>query len=312
MEGVGKNNMQKKKFSIVLFLIITLTLASCATHSPYNSVERVPEETINEDTKGKNGNAISEDKDVSNDLKLEENGSEPSEFQGDEIQFIAKKVSEIDFTIRTYPINTEKYTAETETIFKETYLKAINNTIPIKRLDTGETIFFKDLLRGKELTNDEFQDFILKPAKYYYIDFDGNGLPELVIEADGPTVLKYIPEENQVYMYYRSYDKWHVLGSGQLYYFDQTSANRIVYGYELLDNDGKVFQSISLEIYNEYDEKTANWDKERFISVDGYNGVLVSENDWDKITKSFFEAIDAPIPAQTYTEVFEAVLKLLN
>ncbi|GLC81715.1 hypothetical protein LBYZC6_38290 [Lacrimispora brassicae] len=285
--------MKRQQIRIGLCLIITLILASCSGYSPYNNVERVSEETTNEDIDGKNYNAIFEAKDVSNDFKIE-----------DEIQFIAEKVSKIDFTIINYPINTNKYTLETDKIFKEAYLKAINNMIPIKRRDTGETIFFKDLLGGKELTNDEFQDFVLKTANYYNIDFDGDGLPELSIEADGPTVLKYIPEENQVYMYYRSYDKWHVLGSGQLYYFDQTSANRIVYSYESLDNDGKVSQSISFEIYSEYDEKTANWDKERFISVDGYNSVLVTENDWDKITKSFFEAIDASIPSQTYTEVF--------
>lgn len=109
----------------------------------------------------------------------------------------------ISFT-DAYPINTELYNSEMEKIYKEAFLKVITNKKPLINRRNENEVIYETLLRGVTWMNEEefFEIALKKLSKYYYIDHDGDGLPELTIDTDGPKVLKYIPESDKVYLIY--------------------------------------------------------------------------------------------------------------
>ena len=63
----------------------------------------------------------------------------------------------------------------------------------------------RDYLRGVEDFDDiEFIEQFVKNGKFCFIDCDGDGLPELVMDIgiNGFCILKYLPEEQKVESYH--------------------------------------------------------------------------------------------------------------
>ena len=230
------------------------------------------------------------------------NGQEKEAFEtsDESVQIICERVSSIDFEKRVYSIDAVIYNSEKDNIYREAYLSAITGETPVEFNE--DELFYKDILRGTfRLSENEFLK-VLENAGYYYLDYDGDGLPELVIELDEPTVLKYNPEENKVSIIDRGYDKWHFLSPGQMYYFDPTSANRIVYGYA----DNVTDKNVIFEIY--YGLKNSEWRPESYmVSVDGFEQIDIGNEKWDEITEGFFKAIENPGSPLSFEEVFASV-----
>ncbi len=122
----------------------------------------------------------------------------------------------MDFTIQESPVDRERY-APMDQAYKEAFLKAVTNQIPIHRRDGEEPVLYRDLLKeAGKLPEDQFLRAV-RESDYFYQDFDGDGLPELTVDTEGPCVLKYHPEEDRVELYAQKEEGWRLLGKGQMY-----------------------------------------------------------------------------------------------
>lgn len=123
----------------------------------------------------------------------------------------------MDFTIQESPVDMARYDKQTDQRYKEAFLKAVTNQIPIHFPNQGGTSFYKDLVFGaEEMEDGEFQDAV-RQSDYFYQDFDGDGLPELTVNTRGTCVLKYYPREDKVELYHQKGEGWNLLGKGQIY-----------------------------------------------------------------------------------------------
>lgn len=128
-----------------------------------------------------------------------------------------RQVESVDFTVQDSPVDMERYDEQTDRVYKEVFWKAVTNQIPVYGRNGEEPVFYRELLgeTGK-LPEDQFLRAV-RESDYFYLDFDGDGLPELTIDTEGPCVLKYYPEEERVVLYARKEEGWYLLGKGQMY-----------------------------------------------------------------------------------------------
>lgn len=228
------------------------------------------------------------------------------------IQEIKDRIASINFTIQEFPINKELYDSESDIAYKQAFFEAITNQVPLTDINYPDSeTYYKQLLRGEDLPQMSVEGFleILKKCKYHYIDFDGDGLPELVIHLDGPAILKYVPEESQVYLLGKYSTKSGLLGSSQMYFYDPTGANRQYYSYWAMDMEGNE-NSFSFD-----QESTLRNDKWCYdyclISIDEFEQVNVGKENWDEITKDFLEIVaqsdELALPYSTFTEIFGTI-----
>ncbi len=216
-----------------------------------------------------------------------------------DIKYIYDRVKEFDFSVSEYSVDTAVYNSQTDKLYKKAYFKMLTNKTPLWIDDNGKAVYFKDFFRGEDLDNQNFLEYILKRAKYHYLDFEGDGLPELVIEADGLHIFKYSPDSKQIYLFYANHEKWHLLGSKKIYYYSATSANRKTYSYEEVNKDGRVVKSVDFEIYYEEGESDRY-----FVSLDELVRIEIDRSTWDEITKDYFNSINKPLPSITFEEIF--------
>ncbi len=141
---------------------------------------------------------------------------------------------DIDFTVRAYPVDTERYDAHTDRIYKEAFLKVIIDQAPIRYRHKEGTVTYRELLPDGEGMGDEVFLKAVRRLDFFYQDYDGDGLPELIIDTEGPCVLKYHPEEDQVELYQQKEQGWHLLGAGQMY-ADLSGLVDIDHHYESVD-----------------------------------------------------------------------------
>lgn len=222
----------------------------------------------------------------------------------DIIPIVCEKVENIDFTRKEFPINTALYNTETDLIYKEAFFKAITNKVPIM-LDSKE-VFFKEIFADTAWEDADFLEVMIKRAgKYHYIDYDGDGLPELTIQVSGTAILKYVPDEDKVYLLEGRDSVTNVLGSGQTYFTNLNELEGAYYEYRSKDEAGNIVHvsfTISWELIGE------EWEYHYYVSMDEFQDVEISEAKWYKITKNFFDARDNALPTQSFEEVFGDVL----
>lgn len=95
---------------------------------------------------------------------------------------ICELVKKVDFSSKEYSINWEIYTDQVELAYKENFYRIITNQMP---LEYGEekAVYFRDHLRGiSDLDDMEFIEQFVKETRYRFIDCDGDGLPELLMD----------------------------------------------------------------------------------------------------------------------------------
>lgn len=127
------------------------------------------------------------------------------------------QVADLGLTIRESPVDTDRYDVRTDRIYKDAFLKAITGQTSIRHRDKEGMVSYRELLPdGEGMGAEEFLRAVRK-SDYFYQDFDGDGLPELIVDTEGPCVLKYYPEEDQVELYHQKEPGWRLLGAGQMY-----------------------------------------------------------------------------------------------
>lgn len=241
-----------------------------------------------------------------------EENAEETEMESEEItaEVLCEKVRSIDFTIKEYPINTEIYTEEMDSEYKEVFLKVLLNQIPVQCED-GEEIYFEDIDPVKEKLNTDHMTMIKEHFLYGYLDFDGDGLPELVVDPlgayvrfGGPRVFKYDRESKKVYVDGYRFVRYRPLCAGKFYQEYKGSPDSIQYGYQEVDSQGNVIEEVKFKLvfpapaYGHPERYFISWIGDEYVHVE------IDKESWDEIFHDFFEAMDNAVTEVTFDELF--------
>lgn len=244
--------------------------------------------------------------------------TEQAEITNDEeIQKIYDLYQNFNFAIQEYPINTDVYDSDMDREYKKAFLKYLFHTVDVTydEDDEEETFFYDFALEfgagAAQFSNDDYLEAMENRVQYWYLDFDGDGMPELVVYLKGvmykPIILKYKSEEQRVYVYVYGSNHWNFLCSGNLYYDDPTSAgiNRYALSrYNIFGNEVITFE-FNIQIMEDCSrEYTISYHNEEDMNNIIEASAIVSEEMWNELTKDFFYAIDNVPPSMTFHEVF--------
>lgn len=220
---------------------------------------------------------------------------------------VCERIKAIDFSAGVHPVNTEVYDSEMDREYKEAFLQMLFNQIPIQYEEQGE-IYYRESDRWcfGDLDDAEYVRAIKNPNfRYHYMDFDGDGLPELIVRPEswdvhfGLHIFKYNSDDKKIYNLgsENRYSGWDLLGSGKLYYIDSTVAT-LWYGYQEINASGEQTKTISFTVVSghDYDEYE--------VDVDYSQDVTLSEDEWNEITQDYFKAIDNAPAGMTFEELF--------
>jgi len=214
---------------------------------------------------------------------------------------VCEIVRAMDFTVKEPDLD---ITPEENQIYLEGYLKVLKNEIPITS-GAGEQ-YYKDLWKA----GTAFEELVKEkgtreyPYLYYYDDLDGDGKPELAINQGCMFLLKYEPDLNQCRILYDlpTYYFEKIVGVGQIWYHDG------FYGRDRLItlNDEGSFQGILWLEEGKYGTSYF----EVGAKDDSFHYADVSEEEWNEITKPFFEMVENNgLPLKTLEEVFGDLLE---
>ena len=235
----------------------------------------------------------------------------------EEISQIYDICKNFNFAIQEYPINTDVYDSDMDREYKKAFLKYLFHTVDVTydEDDEEETFFYDFALEfgagAAQFSNDDYLEAMENRVQYWYLDFDGDGMPELVVYLKGvmykPIILKYKSEEQRVYVYVYGSNHWNFLCSGNLYYDDPTSAgiNRYALSrYNIFGNEVITFE-FNIQIMEDCSrEYTISYHNEEDMNNIIEASAIVSEEMWNELTKDFFYAIDNVPPSMTFHEVF--------
>ena len=294
----------------VLLLLVLCKLISGTKNS--NIVEFISEKQVtgiireitgvsrqqkNADSNDETGSEIEHPEDVENESESEEELRKR----------VWESVKAIDFSAEVHPVNTEVYNSEMDREYKDAFLQMLFNQIPIQYEEQGEIYYRKSDKCFDDLDDEEYVCAIKNPNfRYHYMDFDGDGLPELIVRPEswdvhfgGPHIFKYNPDDKKVYNFgdEHRWSAWELLGSGKLYYTDSTVAT-LWYGYQEINASGEQTKEICFTVFSGY-----GYD-EYEVSVDYSQDVTLSEDEWNEITREYFEAIDNAPAGMTFEELF--------
>ena len=267
------------------------------------------------------------DPDTENDDILDANevsdreaeNSEETELTQEEIveeiisELVCKRLREVDFTIKEYPIDTEVYTEEMDREYKEVFLQVLLNQIPVQYED-GEGTYFEDIDTDKEKLNTDNITMIKEFFVYCYLDFDGDGLPELIVDPcgnyvrfGGPRIFKYDRDSKKVYVDGYRFMRYRPLCAGKFYYENKGLAGSIRYGYQEIDSQGNVVEEVLFQLAY----PSSYHPSERYIigSVGEFThvGVEIDKESGDEILHDFFEAKDNAVTGITFDELFSDI-----
>ena len=293
-----KASVIKKMLYVILFFVC-LYLLGCKLM--YDRGKTVPDSERDERTT------------ASDENNIESAVIEDAESESEDIiaKIAYERARSIDFAAGEYMLDTEVYNKEMNEEYKEAFLQVLFNRMPIQ-YESGEEAYFEEI--SSNLTGNSDEDYIkiLKKAfTYYYLDFDGDGLPELIIESrlrdvrfGGPRIWKYDADSKRVYNLgeYR-WTGWKPLGAGKLYYEDQSSAGLIKYGYQEINPLGDTVREVDFCRMFQGSLNTEQYT----ISVDELEDVEIDKESWDEITHDFFEATDNAVTEVTFDELFSDI-----
>ena len=244
-----------------------------------------------------------------------------SEILQDPAEAVCEKCMEIDFGVKEYPIDTEKYDAVTDQVYKDAYYSAISGQARVRTTEK-EYVYLKEYWysQGDPYMEDEiFLTNLIDNSQFYYMDFDGDGLPELVMDiiGDGLHILKYLPDEEIVELFfgYERMPYYHLLGSGQLYYRNGMQANKLMLRYDTVDAYGQVRRIVSFMEDADYkphkEDEEIWWDMAYWVYLDEELGMVqIDEERYREITEDFLNAVEHAVPANTFEEIFGERMKI--
>lgn len=238
-----------------------------------------------------------------------------SEILQDPMEAVYEKSMQIDFGVKEFHIDTVKYDAITDGIYKDAYYRAISGQDMVRTLE-GKEVYLKGywFFQGDslmEMEDEIFLENLIDNTKFYYLDFDGDGLPELVMDiiGDGLHILKYLPDEEivEIFWGYERTPYYHLLGSGQLYYRNNMLASKALWEYDIVDANGQ--DSLVIFLMEDADYKPHKeddcWDVAYWVYLDEELGLVqIDEKSYKEIAKKFFKAVEHAVTAMTFEEVF--------
>ena len=245
-----------------------------------------------------------------------------------DLEYLSEIMESMDFSTEESPVNTTIYNSELDKEYKTAFVKVLFGQAPIRDEEKGEYYFGEIMPDLNEYSNGiEMGDFmnvryyiaITNRLNFYYMDFDGDGLPELIthyirIEDDqdfgGPYILKYNPEDKQVY-HFASADaaKWEPLGPGKLYYddSDNTRYSYGSYGYQEINALGEVSRKIQFVpvylsdgyviVYIDIDDGTETSAKD----------ITLKREKWNQMERDFLKAVDNAPACTSFDALFHDV-----
>ncbi len=227
------------------------------------------------------GRAAGEGADENTDENMDENTGE---------------APDIELTIRESPVDTERYDIRTDRIYKEAFLKAITGQAPIRYREG--TVTYRELLPDGEGMEDEAFLKAVRQSDFFYQDYDDDGLPELIIDTEGPCVLKYHPEEDEVELYQQKEPGWRLLGAGQMYAdLSGPADGYYVYLYHYESVGGRSGSPASYH-WNSEDGYTCQ------VTIDGQEYTVTGEDAVTRLRQAYVRMIkDAPHP-MTFAALF--------
>lgn len=219
---------------------------------------------------------------------------------------------QIDYTVKESPIDTIKYDVQTDKQYKDAYYKVVSNQIPLRGLKSEEIYlkrYFCDYVM--ETTDEEYLADLIKSTHFYYMDFDGDGMPELVMDimyGGGLHILKYLPEEDVVEFFIANprMSYYDLLGAGQLCYHNPCLANKDIWEYDVVDGNGQA-ECIAyfLEDYDYVHPDDGSWQGTYWVALNDELGLVqVDEESYKEITKNFFEAVENAPEEMSFEEIF--------
>lgn len=228
-------------------------------------------------------------------------------------ELVCKRLREVDFTIKEYPIDTEVYTEEMDREYKEVFLQVLLNQIPVQYED-GEETYFEDIDTDKEKINVDNITMIKEFFVYCYLDFDGDGLPELIVDPcgnyvrfGGPRIFKYDRDSKKVYVDGYRFMRYRPLCAGKFYYENKGLAGSIRYGYQEVDSQGNVVEEVLFQLAY----PSSYYPSEQYIigAVGEFTNVDVEidKESGDEILHDYFEAIDNAVTGITFDELFSDI-----
>ena len=234
----------------------------------------------------------------------EENSEMQAEY--DEETSICEIVRAMDFTVNEPNL---KITPQENQVYLEGYLKMLKNEIPV--IGKAGEQYYKDLWKA----GIEFEELLREketreyPYLYYYDDLDGDGKPELAIEQGCMFLFKYDEESDKCRILYQEQACYFkkIVGAGQIWYHDGLHGDVIRDSLITLTDDGTFQVVLSLEEginpkYPYYEVKVLNDALPDFVDI--------SEENWNDITKPFFEMVENNgLPLKTLEEVFGELLE---
>lgn len=317
-----KNTVFVKRLFYIILLLIGIFLLSCiflyerektalnfgqtdkfSANETFDSEALIPDDVENEpEYVESESEAVAEERELTQEEIVEEIISE----------LVCKRLREVDFTIKEYPIDTEVYTEEMDREYKEVFLQVLLNQIPVQYED-GEETYFEDIDPVEEKLNTDNITMIKEFFVYCYLDFDGDGLPELIVDPcgvyvrfGGPRIFKYDRDSKKVYVDGYRFMRYRPLCAGKFYYENKGLASSINYGYQEIDSQGNIIEEVMFQLAH-----PAYGHPERyFINSLGefkYVNVELDKESWDDIFHDFFEAMDNAVTEVTFDELFSDI-----
>lgn len=202
---------------------------------------------------------------------------------------VIQRIKEIDPSRQEAPIDTAQYDFQMEEIYKGAFWEAVTNQIPIYWGEDGKAFYYKDLLLQTEESNQEELLGYIRQSDFYYQDVDGDGLPELTVNTEGPCVLKYDALKKRVELYVQKGQGWNPLGNGQMYYYSYTQAGdviTIIDRYESIVKDGGIWE---VQFKNVMVYEGAGWNNTYMVSVDGSGEITMERDSFFELKKKFLQ-----------------------
>lgn len=228
--------------------------------------------------------------------------------QEDAADEVSRIMNSISFTIHESPVDLGRYDFQTDRIYKNAFFNAVTNQIPIYIQDSEAPVYYRDLLQDTgKMSEEELHRYILQ-SDFYYQDFDGDGLPELTVNTEGPCVLKYNAEKDIVELYYSNGHGFNLLGTGQMFYYSNSSNNpddegrTTKYACETIEH-GQVKHNVIL-YQMEYPDGLSGWTYTYKVSVDESEEFEVNEEEWRKLIAAYFDAKALAPHPMSFSAVF--------
>ncbi len=234
----------------------------------------------------------------------------------EQIEKVCNLVKNFFDTTQEYPINTDIYNAEMDKEYKVAFLEYIFNKEPMTYYvyrgdeavphDTFRYTFVDDIGINSLIVKKDFIRAVVSSRDfwYWYLDYDGDGLPEFIVDAGGitnPYVYKYNPDKKCASLYFAGGShNWHFLNSQTLYC--NCKDNLILSRYNTDGNEIINIKFIVKEIQNAPKYWIRYYNQENADNIIE-ESVYVDEENWNELKALFYETLYAA-PSLTFEEVF--------